>query len=60
MKVKNCPNCDKIESVGIQIKYCNNTFKYRVKCSFEEGGCGKKTEWMEKLTDAVKEWNNLK
>ena len=62
MKVKSCPCCGCIDSIGIQTRYISNQIMYRVICAeinnnMSEKGCGLSTAWFLTIEEAVERWN---
>ena len=64
MKVKSCPCCGSVNSLGIQAKFISNNLMYRVICNEKpwgnpepEIGCGLRTSWFLTIREAVDRWN---
>ena len=56
-KVKACPCCGKINSVGILAEFKRSFPMYRVSCKLEEKGCGLRTTCFYTIEEAVEAWN---
>lgn len=66
MKVKSCPCCGSVNSLGIQAKFISSNLLYRVICNdknenwiddFSDTGCGLRTGWFRTIQEAVEKWN---